>query len=417
MKQRVVVTGIGAVTPIGNTAQATWDAAKKGTNGIDLITKFDTTDFKVKLAAEVKDFDSSAILGKQAVRKLDPFVQYAIVSSKEAYENAGLTDENVDKYRMGVSVSSGIGGLLTIEETANKLQADGPDRISPHFIPKVLTNLAAGNVAITLGAKGLCHTVVTACAAGTDAIGTAYQHIESGRADVMIAGGAEASITPLGIAGFSIIKAVSTSTEKDRASIPFDAQRHGFVMGEGAGMLILESLDHALARGVHIYGEIIGYGATCDAFHVTAPTPDGEGAIRAMKQAIADAGITPSDITYINAHGTSTPLNDKTETAAVKAVFGESAHQVAMSSTKAMTGHLLGATGAVEAILTLKTLEEGYILPTINHQQQDEACDLDVVANVGRHQQVLYAMSNSLGFGGHNASLIFKKYQSEGEKS
>ena len=408
--KRVVITGMGAVTPLGNNVKDTWETAKKGVCGIDEITRFDTADHKIKLAAEVKDFDASTVLTKQEVRKLDRFVQYAIIAANEAYLDAGLTDA-INKERMGVSVASGIGGLETIEETANKLRDAGPNRISPHFIPKVLTNLAAGNVAIHLGAKGLCHTVVTACAAGTDAIGCAYWHLQSGRADIMIAGGAEASITALGIAGFSIIRAVSETTDKNRASIPFDAKRSGFVMGEGAGMLILETLDHAQARGAKIYGEIVGYGATCDAFHVTAPAEDGEGAIRAMKLALEDASIEPTAIDYINAHGTSTPLNDKTETKAVKETFGDHAKKLAMSSTKAMTGHLLGATGAVEAILSVKSLEEGFILPTINHQIADADCDLDIVANIGREQEITYAMSNSLGFGGHNASIILKKWE------
>lgn len=410
MRNRVVITGLGAISPIGNDVARMWEQAKKGQCGIDEITAFDTATYKVKLAAEVKDFDPSPVLSKQEVRKLDRFSQFAIVASDEAYQDAGLTDE-LDPTRMGVIVSSGIGGLYTIEETAKKLAEAGPNRISPHFIPKVLTNLAAGNVAIHLGAKGMCQTVVTACAASTDAIGVAFRHIAAGYADVMVAGGAEASITPLGIAGFSIIRATSEATDKNRASIPFDKARHGFVMGEGAGMLILESLEHALSRDAKIYGEVVGYGSTCDAFHVTAPAEDGDGAVRAMKEALTTAGLMPGVIDYINAHGTSTPLNDKTETQAVKVVFGEHASKLAMSSTKGMTGHLLGATGAVEAILSIKSLEEGYVLPTINHQIADEACDLDIVPNVGREQDIQYAMSNSLGFGGHNASIILKKWQ------
>ena len=403
---------MGAVTPIGNNVKALWGNAKKGTNGIAEITAFDTTDYKVKLAAEVKDFDPSDVISRQEVRKLDRFSQFAIVAANEAYQHAGLTPE-VDRTRIGVMVSSGIGGLHTIEETANKLRDAGPNRISPHFIPKVLTNLAAGNVAIHLNAQGMCHTPVTACAASTDAIGVAYRHIAGGYADVMIAGGAEASITALGIAGFSVIRATSEATDKDRASIPFDKERHGFVMGEGAGMLVLESLEHAKARGVKIYGEVVGYGATCDAHHVTAPAEDGNGAIRAMEEALATAGLDPDAIDYINAHGTSTPLNDKTETKAVKAAFGDHASKLMMSSTKGMTGHLLGATGAVEAILTVSSLEEGYILPTINHRQADPDCDLDIVPNVGREQAIKYAMSNSLGFGGHNASIVLKKWEDE----
>lgn len=404
---RVVITGLGAITPVGNNVETMWQQAKEGQCGIDAITAFDTTDFKVKLAAEVKDFDPAKALSRQEARKLDRFVQFALVAAREAFADSGL-EGSIDKDRLGVHVSSGIGGLYTIEETAHKLAASGPDRISPHFIPKVLTNLAAGNVAIATGAKGQCHTVVTACAAGTDAIGTAFHHIQAGRADAMLAGGAEASITPLGIAGFSVMKAVSESTDKTRASMPFDLERNGFVMGEGAGVLVLESLEHAQARDAKIYGEIIGYGATCDAHHVTAPAEDGEGAVRAMRLALADGGIPADAIGYINAHGTSTPLNDKTETRAVKTVFG---HQVPMSSTKGMTGHLLGAAGAVEAILTLKSLEEGYLLPTLNYRERDPECDLDMIPNEGRQQNIRYAMSNSLGFGGHNASIILKKWE------
>ncbi|MCL1991137.1 MAG: beta-ketoacyl-ACP synthase II [Defluviitaleaceae bacterium] len=409
---RVVITGMGAITPVGNTLTDTWAAIKASVCGIDEITHFDPIDHKVKLAAEVKGFDPTTVLSKQEVRKLDRFSQFAIVCADAAYQDAGLTDE-IDRTRIGVMVSSGIGGIKTIEETVNKLTEAGPNRISPHFIPKVLTNLAAGNVAIHLGAKGICHTIVTACAASTDAVGAAFRHIQGGFSDVVIAGGAEASITPVGIAGFSIIRATSESTDKTRASIPFDKERHGFVMGEGAGMLVLENLDHALARGAKIYGEVIGYGATCDAFHVTAPSETGEGAIRAMQEAIQTAGIKPEDIDYINAHGTSTPLNDKTETQAVKTVFGDHAYQLAMSSTKGATGHLLGATGAIEAILSVKALEEGFLPPTLNHQVADPACDLDIVANVGRSQDIMYAMSNSLGFGGHNASVVFKKWTGE----
>ena len=407
---RVVITGMGAVSPIGNDVNSMWENAKKGTCGIDAITHFDTEAFKVKLAAQVKDFDVTAFLSPQEARKLDRFVQFAMVAAREACVDANVLDV-VDKERMGVVVSSGIGGLKTIEETAQRLFDAGPNRISPHFIPKVLTNLGAGNVAIDLGAKGMCQTVVTACAAGTDAIGTAFRHIQGGHADVMVAGGSEASITALGIAGFSVMRAVSEATDKQRASIPFDQERNGFVMGEGAGILVLESLEHAKKRGAKIYGEIVGYGATCDAFHVTAPCEDGEGATRAMKLALVDANVKPSQIDYINAHGTSTPLNDKTETTAVKNAFGEHAKAVAMSSTKAMTGHLLGAAGAIEAIFCIKGLEEGFIPATINYQVADPACDLDIVASHGRDQVIQYAMSNSLGFGGHNASLVMKKWE------
>lgn len=404
--KRVVITGIGAVTPVGNDVTTLWKNAKKGVCGIAEITAFDTTAHKIKLAAEVKDFNATTLLTKQEVRKLDPFIQFAVFAAHEAYTDAGLA-ANVNKERIGVSVASGIGGLSTIEENAKKLRDVGPNRISPHFIPKALINLAAGNVAIYLGAKGICHTIVTACAGGTDAIGTAFQHIEANRADVMIAGGTEASITPLGVAGFSIIRAISESIDKTRASIPFDKERNGFVIGEGAGMLVLESLEHAQARGAKIYGEVVGY----DAFHVTAPSEGGEGAMRAMKLAIKNAGIIPEVIDYINAHGTSTSFNDRIETKAVKEAFGNHASKLAMSSTKGMTGHLLSATGAVEAILSIKSLEKGYVLPTLNYKVEDIDCDLDIVPNVGREQDIKYAMSNSLGFGGHNSSIIFKKWE------
>jgi len=409
MKKRVVITGLGAVTPIGNDVDVMWQNVKKGTCGIDFITRFDTENFKVKLAAEVKDLYVEDFISKQEIRKLDYFIQFAIIGAIKAYEDAKFT--TINKERLGVILSSGIGGLETIETNHEKLVDKGPDRVSPHFIPMVLINLAAGNVAINLGAKGICLSVVTACAASTDAIGTAFRHIQNGDLDAAVAGGAEASITPLGIAGFSVMRAVTESTDPKRASIPFDAERNGFVMGEGAGVIILESLDHALARGAKIYGELVGYGATCDAHHITAPDPSGEGAVRAMDMAIKDAGILPKDIDYINAHGTSTPLNDKTETAAVKEVFKESVDKLAMSSTKSMTGHLLGAAGAVEAIISVKALEEGFLPPTIGYKEKDPDCDLDIVPNQGRSENIKYAMSNSLGFGGHNACIVIKKWE------
>jgi len=409
MKKRVVITGLGVVSPIGNDVNSMWENVKNSTCGIDFITRFDTENFKVKLAAEVKGLNVEDFISRQEVRKLDNFTQFAIIGALQAYEDAKFAE--INKERFGVILSSGIGGLETIENNHEKLVDKGPERISPHFIPMVLTNLAAGNVAITLGAKGICLSVVTACAASTDAIGTAFRYIQSGDLDVAVAGGAEASITPLGIAGFSVMKAVTESTDPKRASIPFDAERNGFVMGEGAGAVILESLDHALARGAKIYGELLGYGATCDAHHITAPDPTGGGAIRAMSMAINDAGILPEDIDYINAHGTSTPLNDKTEVAAVKEVFKESIDQLAMSSTKSMTGHLLGAAGVVEAIITTKALEEGFLPPTIGHKEKDPDCDLDIVANQGRSKNIKYAMSNSLGFGGHNACIVIKKWE------
>ena len=409
MKNRVVITGLGLISPIGNDVSSVWQNVKLGTCGIDFITRFDTENFKVKLAAEVKDLDIEEFISKQEARKLDRFIQFAIIAARQAYENAQFTE--INKERPGVILSSGIGGLETIENNHKKLTDVGPDRVSPHFIPMTLINLAAGNVAIALGAKGVCLPIVTACAASTDAIGAAFRHIQNGELDAAVAGGAESSITPLGIAGFSVMKAVTESTDPKRASIPFDAERNGFVMGEGAGAIILESLDHALARNAKIYGELVGYGATCDAHHITAPDPTGDGAVRAMQMAIKDAGILPGNIDYINAHGTSTPLNDKTEVAAVKEVFKEAAAKLAISSTKSMTGHLLGAAGAVEAIITIKALEEGFLPPTIGYKEKDPDCDLDIVPNEGRSENIKYAMSNSLGFGGHNACIVIKKWE------
>ena len=411
MERRVVITGMGAITPIGKTVESFWDGIKKGECGIDKITHFDTTNFKVKLAAEIKEYDPEEYFDKKQAKRLDKFSQYAIIAAKEALKDSGITKENTDMEKFGVVVSSGIGGLETIEEQCNTYFSKGPDRISPMFIPATICNMAAGNVAIEIGAKGESVAMVTACASATHSIRESYRMIKHGYEDVVLAGGTEASITPTGIAGFMNIKALSQSTDNLRASIPFDKERNGFVMGEGAGVIILEELEHAKKRGAKIYAEIVGYGATSDAYHITSPAPDGEGGARAMKRAIEDAKIQPEDITYINAHGTSTHLNDMCETMAIKSALGEKASKnVMVSSTKGNTGHLLGAAGGVEAIACIKAIEEGFVPATIGYKVVDEECDLDIVPNEGRKQELRYAMSNSLGFGGHNSTIIFKKY-------
>ena len=408
--RRVVVTGLGAVTPIGNNVKDFWDGIVEGKCGIDKITAFDTTNFKVKLAAEIKDLNIEEVLDKKAAKRLDRYTQLAMIASREAVKDADINNEEIDVTRFGVAIGSGIGGLTTIQNNVNILYEKGPDRVSPMFIPMGITNMAAGNVSIDIGAKGESFCTTTACASGTHSIGEAFRIIKHGYQDIMLAGGSEASINEAGIAGFTNIKALSQSTDKIRASIPFDKERNGFVMGEGCGVIILEELEHALKRGAKIYAEIVGYGATSDAYHITAPAPGGEGGARAMIIAMHDANIKPEDIEYINAHGTSTHLNDSGETAAVKTAFGKASKKIAMSSTKGHTGHLLGAAGGVEAIVCIKAIEEGVIPPTINYKVPDEECDLDIVPNRARIQEINYAMSNSLGFGGHNSSIIFKKY-------
>lgn len=410
MKKRVVITGMGAVTPIGNSVDEFWTNAKAGTVGIDEITKFSTADYKVKLAAELKDFDATAYMDRKEARRMDPFCQYAIAASIEAMKDSGLevTEENAD--RIGVIIGSGIGGLGTIEAETKKLLEKGPGRVSPLMIPMAIGNMAAGNVAIRHGLKGKCTSVVTACATGTHSIGDAFRTIQYGEADAMLAGGCEAAITPLGLAGFMNLTALSESTDKNRASIPFDAKRDGFVMGEGAGVVVLEELQHAKARGAKIYAEIVGYGASCDAFHITSPMEDGSGAAKAMVEAIKEAGIEKEEVDYINAHGTSTPYNDLFETRAIKLAFGEYASKLAINSTKSMIGHLLGAAGGVEFIICVKSINDSYVHPTAGLQVADPECDLDYIAGNGRDMEVNYAISNSLGFGGHNASVIVKKY-------
>ena len=409
-RNRVVITGLGAITPLGNNPDEFWSNIKSGNTGIDFIKGFDTSDFKVKLAAEVKDFKPELYIEKKEIKRMDRFCQFAIAGAAQAVENSGLDLDSIDKERFGVIVGSGIGGIGTIEREEGNLLKKGPNKVHPLFIPMIISNMAAGNIAIKFGAKGMCTNVVTACATGTNCIGEAFHAIKNGLADIMIAGGTEASITPLSIAGFTQLTALTKSDDPKRASIPFDAERSGFVMGEGSGIVIVESLEHALKRKANILSEIVGYGSTCDAYHMTSPSPDGQGAARAMKIAIDEADISKEEVSYVNAHGTSTPVNDKFETVAIKKVFGDYAKNVPISSTKSMTGHLLGAAGAIEAIVCIKALQEGFIPPTVGYKVSDPDCDLDYVPNVGRQQDINYAMSNSLGFGGHNAVLLFKKW-------
>ncbi|XMB86588.1 beta-ketoacyl-ACP synthase II [Mycoplasmatota bacterium WC44] len=408
--RRVVVTGLGALSPLGNDWKASWENAKKGVNGIDTIKQFDVTDFQVKIAGELKDFDVTNYLDKREAKRLDKFSQYAMIASAEAVKDANLNVDELDKNRFGVMIGSGIGGLRTIQDEHTKAMNKGYHRISPFFIPMSIANLAAGNVSIMFGANGISASVVTACAAAANSIGEGFRKIKDGYQDVIIAGGSEASINEFGIGGFMALKALNTSNDKDNGSIPFDENRSGFVMGEGSGIVILEDLEHAKKRGAKIYAEIVGYGATCDAFHVTAPANGGGGAANCMAEALKEANINPSDVDYINAHGTSTPLNDKNETLAIKTVFGEDT-KVQISSTKSMTGHLLGASGGIEAIFSIMSIVDNFIAPTINHNNPDPECDLDYVPNVGRETEVNVSLTNSLGFGGHNATLVFKKFE------
>ena len=409
--KRVVITGLGAITPLGNNVDEFWKGIKDGKCGIDYITKFDTTDFKVKLAAEVKGYNAEDYFDRREAKRLDKFSQYAMIVAREAWKDSGLDKEKENMERVGIVIGSGIGGIETIETENQKCIEKGPDRVSPMYIPMGILNMATGNVAIDIGAKGESYAMVTACASGTHCIGESFRMIKHGYQDVVIAGGTEAGITPLGIAGFTNIKALTKSEDKNRASIPFDKERNGFVMGEGAGVVILEELEHAKKRGAKIYAEIVGYGATSDAYHITSPAPGGEGGARAMKLAMEEAGVAPEEITYINAHGTSTHLNDSFETQAIKTALGEEASKkVMVSSTKGHTGHLLGAAGGVEAIVCSKAIEEGFVPATINYKVPDEECDLDIVPNEGRSKEIKYAISNSLGFGGHNSSILLKKY-------
>ena len=409
--RRVVITGLGAITPIGNDVEEFWEGIKEGKCGIDEIKAFDTTNFKVKLAAEVKEYNAEKYFDRREAKRLDKFSQYAIIASREAWKDSGLDKEKENMERVGIILGSGIGGVETIENENRKCVEKGPDRVSPMYIPMSISNMASGNVAIEIGAKGESMAMVTACATGTHCIGESFRMIKHGYQDIILAGGTESSITPLSIAGFTNIKALSKSEDKTRASIPFDKERNGFVMGEGAGIIVLEELEHARARGAKIYAEIVGYGATSDAYHITSPAPGGEGGARAMKIAMEEANVKPEEITYINAHGTSTHLNDSCETAAIKIALGEeNAKKVMVSSTKGHTGHLLGAAGGVEAIVCAKAIEEGFVPATINYKVPDEECDLDIVPNEGRKAEIKYAISNSLGFGGHNSSILLKKF-------
>lgn len=411
MERRVVITGIGAITPIGKNVLETWNGIEEKKCGIDNITLFDNTNFKTKLAAEVKEYNSNDYFDVKQAKRLDRTSQFAIIAAREAVKDSNITKENTDFDKTGVFIGSGIGGLKTIQEQCEINVKKGNRRVSPMFIPMSIANMPAGNVSIEFGFKGESTCNVTACASSTQSIGEAFRTIKYGYEDVIIAGGAEASICSVGVAGFENMKALCFSNDKTRASIPFDKERSGFVMGEGAGMLVLEELEHAQKRNAKIYAEIIGYGATSDAYHITSPCPNGEGGAKAMKRAIEDAKIKPEDIDYINAHGTSTHLNDSTETMAIKTALGEASKKVMISSSKSNIGHLLGAAGAVEAIICTKAIEKGIVPPTINYIEKDEECDLDIVPNEPRKKDIKITMSNSLGFGGHNACIILKKWE------
>ncbi len=410
-KRRVVITGMGAVTPIGNSVSESWAGVRAGVCGIGPITLYDTSERKVKLAGEVKGLDTEGILGKRECKKMDRFTQFAMIAAEEAMADSGLNMDTEDRSRCGVLLGSGIGGFETVGDSYEKGQKRGFDSVSPFFIPMAISNIAAGQVAIRYGMQGLCSCVVSACASGTDSIGAAFRQVRDGYCEVMLCGGAEAAITPLAMGGFTSMKALTDSQDPGRASIPFDAERSGFVMGEGAGVLILEEYEHARARGAKIYAELLGYGASCDAHHITAPDPTGKGGAACMLAAVADAGLKPEDVDYINAHGTSTPMNERCETLAIRVAFGEHANRLMVSSTKSMTGHMLGAAGAVEAIFTAKALEEGYVPATIGYEKPDPECDLDIVPNAGREAPIRYAISNSLGFGGHNGSLLLGRWE------
>ncbi|MCK5305641.1 MAG: beta-ketoacyl-ACP synthase II [Candidatus Omnitrophica bacterium] len=411
MGNRVVITGVGVITPIGNNKQEFWQSLISGYSGIGRITKFDVSQYAAQIAGEVKDFDPSGLINSKELRKMDGFVQYAVVAAKQAVEDAGIDFDKIEPERIGCVMGSGIGGLMTIEKQHTILLERGPKRISPFLIPMLIVNMAPGQIAINYNLKGPNFAIVTACASSNHAIGEAFRLIQAGRADIMLAGGTENCICPLGVGGFCSAKALSTRNDDPRhASRPFDKERDGFVMAEGAGILVLESFDLAKKRGAPIIAELVGYGATCDAYHMTAPDPEAKGAIASMEAALTDAGINYDEVDYINAHGTSTSLNDKVETMAIKAVFKDSSRKLAVSSIKSMTGHMLGAAGAVEAIATAISLKEGVILPTINYQYPDPDCDLDYVPNKVRKKDINVAISNGLGFGGHNATIALKKF-------
>lgn len=409
-ERRVVITGLGAVTPVGNDVASMWENILNGKSGIEIATRVDVEQYPAKVAAEVKGFEAEKYIDKKDIRRMDLFTQYAVAAAKMAVEDAKLVIDDSNATRVGVWIGSGIGGMQTWEDQHRKLLEKGPRRVSPFFVPMMIPDMAAGQVSIQLGAKGINSCTVTACASGASSIGDAFKSVQRGDVDYIIAGGTEAPISNMAFAGFSSAKALSTNPDPKTASRPFDKNRDGFVMGEGSGIIIMETLESALERGAKIYGEIVGYGATGDAYHITAPAENGEGAARAMKAALDDAGISPNDVDYINAHGTSTDLNDKYETAAIKSVFGDHAYKLSVSSTKSMTGHLLGAAGGVESVISLKVIEEGIVPPTINYETPDEDCDLDYIPNEARQQDVNVVVSNSLGFGGHNVSLVFKKY-------
>ena len=411
MEKRVVITGLGSINPIGNDVESTWDGIKNCKCGIDEITLFDSSNLKTRLDAEVKEYDTLKYLDLKQSNRLDRRSQFALIAAREAFKDSGINEENTNLDNVGIFIGSGIGGLITIENQCEIKSQKGANRISPMFIPMSIANMPAGNVAMDLGLKGESISIVTACASSTHSIGEAYRNIKAGYEDVILAGGTESAICELGIAGFENMKALYTGTDKNRASIPFDKERSGFVMGEGAGVLVLEELEHAKKRGAKIYAEVVGYGATSDAYHITSPDPEGTGALRAMERAINDANLTPKDIDYINAHGTSTHLNDSTETKAIKLLFGEDSKNIKVSSTKGNTGHLLGAAGAIESIICTKALNEGLVPPTINYKEKDEECDLDIVPNKPIKKDLNIVMSNSLGFGGHNSSIILKKYR------
>jgi len=411
-KRRVVITGLGAITPVGHNVSQTWQSLINGVSGVGLISRFDIDNLPVHIAAEVKNYNPEDHFEFKEIKKLDLYAQFAMIAAREAIADAGLTPNSYDPNRVGVITGAGIGGILTFEEECIKNYTMGPRRVSPFFIPKMIGNIAAAHISIENNFKGINFNVMSACASANHAIGTAYRAIQYGDADIILSGGNEAALTPLSIAGFSAMRALSTrNDDPEKASRPFDAERDGFIMSEGAAILVLEELEHAIARGAKIYAELIGYGASEDAFHITAPTENGEGSARAMLMAINDAGIKPTDIDYINAHGTSTPLNDKGETHSIKTVFGDYAYKVKINSTKSMVGHMLGAAAGIEAIVCVKTIENGIIHPTINLTHPDPECDLDYTPNVAIHHQVDITLSNSLGFGGHNSAIIIKRYQ------
>lgn len=407
MKKRVVVTGLGVVHSLGTNLDTFWNAVKEGKNGIKTITKFDTSDYSTKVGAQIDDFDATQCIDKKEAKRMDLFTQYSIYAAQEAVTMAGIDFSTIDPYRAGVLVGSGIGGIETLEDNCRILFEKGPKRISPFFVPMMIANMASGQIAIKFGLKGYNACVVTACATANHSIGDAMRVIQNGYADIMISGGAEASITPLGFSGFCSMRALSENTDPKTASRPFDKNRDGFVMGEGAGILVLEEYEHAVKRGAKIFAELVGYGCTCDAYHITAPDPEGDAGVKCLQLALEDAGVTPDKVGYVNAHGTSTPLNDPLETRSIKKVFGPN---IVVSSTKSMTGHLLGAAGGIEAIISIMAMRDSFLPPTINLHDPDPECDLDYVPNQGRKKEIEYALSNALGFGGHNGALLFKKY-------